>query len=209
MKLPAESNWKEITRNSYDQHADQFASFASTYRGKMQRWTEDFSRQFPKNSSILDVGCGAGRDALYLTEKGLLVTGIDFSKKLIEIVKKKVPNGKFFVMDFENLSLPQNSFEGAWANASLYHLPRTNLLKVFEQIREILKERGLFLSTYRVGEGERFTKEKRGDAILERFAVYYQPEEIKEMLTKAGFKDIEFELDHIETGDWMRFLARK
>ena len=112
MNLAIPKNWKETTRNSYNEHAEQFATFANTYRGKMQKWIEEFSQKFPKNSSILDVGCGAGRDALFFTGKRLLITGIDFSEELVKIVKNKVPAGKFFVMDFENISFPQNSFDG-------------------------------------------------------------------------------------------------
>ena len=73
----------------------------------------------------------------------------------------------------------------------------------------ITKKGGLFFCTFRVGEGEKVTKEKRGNATLERFYAYYTPEEIENLLSQAKFKKIEFELDQIESGDWMRFLARK
>lgn len=202
-------NWKQITKDNYNINATEFASFSSTYRGKMQAWTEQFANLFAPGSSILDIGCGAGRDAAYFVQKGLAVTGIDFSEKLIDIVKEKVPAGKFFVIDFEDLSFPEESFDGAWANASLYHIPKTHLAGVFQKVHDVLKKGGIFLSTYRVGEGEKFMKEKRGNATLERFGAYYQPEEIEKILHQAGFGSIKFDLDHIETGDWMRFLARK
>ena len=209
MNLSVGKSWKVVTKDSYDNHAEEFASFASICRGKMRKWIEYFSSQFAKNALILDMGCGAGRDALYFANKGLSVTGIDFSERLIEIAKKKVKSGKFLVMDFENLSFPENSFDGIWANASIYHIPRENLPDVYKNIYLVLKKGGLFFSTYRVGQGEMFTKEKRGEAILERFAAYYNSAEIKNLLNKTGFKNIEFESDLIETGPWVRFLARK
>lgn len=209
MNLSVGKNWKEITRNNYDKHVKEFASFTSAYRGKLEKWINYFSDKFPKGSSILDIGCGAGRDALYLAQKGLLVTGIDFSEKLIEIARNKVPSGKFLVMDFENLTFAENSFDGAWASASLVHIPRERLLKTLKKINTVLKKNGLFFSLFRVGEGERLTKEKRGDAMLERFYAYYKPEELENLLKKAGFKKIVPELDTIASGDWVGIFARK
>lgn len=104
-------------------------------------------------------------------------------------------------MDFENLSLPKNSFDGIWASASLLHVPRKNLLRVLKEINLVLKKDGLFFSLFRVGEGEKLTQEKRGNAILERFYAYYKPDEIETLLKKARFKNITWELDAIVSGD--------
>lgn len=188
MNLSMGKNLKEITKNSYDKHAKEFASFTTIFRGKLEKWINYYSDQFPKGSLVLDIGCGAGRDAFYLSSKGFSITGIDFSEKLIEIAKKKVPNGKFFVMDFENLSFPENSFDGVWASASLLHIPKERLLETLKRISLVLKKNGLFFSLFRVGEGEKLTKEKRGDAVLERFYAYYKPEEIEALLKKQNSK---------------------
>lgn len=202
-------NWKAVTKGAYDNYAEQFASFSTIFRGKLKKWINYFSSKLPKRSSILDIGCGAGRDSLFFVNKGFSVTGIDFSEKIIEIVKKRVANGKFIVMDFENLSFPENNFDGIWACASLYHLPKENLMGVLKKINLVLKRGGLFFSLFRFGEGERFTKEKRGNAILERFGAYYYPKELEVLLVKSGFKDIKFELDNMDTGEWIGFFANK
>lgn len=208
MNLSVGKKWKEITKNSYDKHAKEFASFTTIFRGKLEKWINYYSDQFPKGSLVLDIGCGAGRDALYLANKGLSITGIDFSQRLIRIAKKKVPSGKFLVMDFENLSFPKNNFDGVWASASLLHIPKRRLLQTLKKINLVLKKNGLFFSLYRVGEGEKLTQEKRGDAVLERFYAYYKPEEIATLLKKARFKSIVWELDVIVSGDWVGFFAR-
>ncbi len=209
MDLDINKNWKGITKRSYDEYAQEFASFATVFRGKLKKWIEYFSLQFPRNSKILDIGCGAGRDASYFASKGFSITGIDFSKRLIEIAKNKVSGGKFSVMDFENLSFPYSNFDGVWASASLLHIPKRKLLPTLKKINLVLKKNGLFFSLFRVGEGEKLTQEKRGDAILKRFYAYYKPEEIETLLKKAGFENIESELDSIVSGEWVGFFARK
>ena len=209
MTASIQEDWKKITLSSYDRNAEEFASFTTIFRGKLKKWIEYFSDQLPKGSLILDVGCGAGRDASYLIGKGLSVTGIDFSKRLIQIARKNVPNGKFIVMDFEKLDFPQRYFDGIWASASLYHIPRKNLLATLKNLNAVLKKDGLFFCLFRVGSGERFTKEKRGKAVLKRFAAYYNPEELEVLLSNAKFKNVISELDLIDTGDWVGFFGRK
>lgn len=78
MNLPVGKKWKEITKSSYDKHAEEFASFTTIFRGRLEKWINYYSNQFSKGSSILDIGCGAGRDAFCLNSKGFSVTGIGF-----------------------------------------------------------------------------------------------------------------------------------
>ena len=57
-----------------------------------------------KNSKIIDIACGNGRHAVYLNYLGYNVTGIDLSKKNIEIASKySKKNLKFFVHDMRKL----------------------------------------------------------------------------------------------------------
>ena len=160
-------------------------------------------------SLILDVGCGAGRDAKFFLDCGLQVIGIDLSEKLIEIAKKNISNARFYVMDFERLVFPKEKFDGVWASASLVHLPKERLQHVIGEIHQILRKDGLFFSSFRVGAGERFTEERRGKAILKRFYSYYKPEEVRQALMKAEFTIQDEEPDSINSGDWIFFLARK
>lgn len=202
-------DYKLVTKKSYDDNADQFASFAKVFRGKLENWIGEFADQINKEDQILDVGCGAGRDAEFLIKHNLKVTGIDNSTSLIEIAKSKVPKAAFFVMDFEEMAMPNNGFGGIWANASLVHVPKENVLPVLKNLYELLKEDGVFYSTWRVGNEEKFTNEKRGEGKLRRFYAYYQPEDLVSLVQKAGFKEVSFELDEIETGKWVLIKARK
>lgn len=47
-----------------------------------------FLTYVPKGSSILDMGCGAGRDMDYFSKKGYQATSIDISDKIIKHAKK-------------------------------------------------------------------------------------------------------------------------
>lgn len=57
--------------------------------------TDCFASLFGNGDSILDVGCGDGMKAKYLTKKGLVVTGIDYAEHMIEIAEREVPSAAF------------------------------------------------------------------------------------------------------------------
>lgn len=58
----------------------------------------------------MDVGCGSGCDAVYYAKKGAKVSGIDISKKEIDMVSKKI-TGNFVVGDMNKLPYAENSFD--------------------------------------------------------------------------------------------------
>ncbi len=58
----------------------------------------------------LDLGCGAGRHAVYLAEKGFLVTAIDNSQAGLEIARKKADE-KGVAIDFMLADLESDAFE--------------------------------------------------------------------------------------------------
>lgn len=66
---------------------------------------EKFKKYFQKNSNILDIGCGEGRNSIYLYNLGYNVTGIDFSETAIEYALSKKSGCKFYIMDILNLKI--------------------------------------------------------------------------------------------------------
>lgn len=96
------------------------------------RFQEHLFAQFRTATRVLDVGCGAGTDAVFLGGKGIKVYGFDISAGMIEVAKRKAadagleePMVQFSKGDATDLSkLPNGSFDGAYANFNvLNHLP--------------------------------------------------------------------------------------
>ena len=65
------------------------------------------------------------------------------------------------VMDIENLSLPPQSFDGIWANASLLHIPRANLPEAIARTATLLKPKGILFVAMKEGEGEGFEDHRK------------------------------------------------
>ena len=83
-------------RNHYDSVAMRydvgFKKAESRWRFHDLATWEHINRFFPKAGKLLDAGCGTGRWALRLARMGWYVTGVDISKKMLEVAKRKASN---------------------------------------------------------------------------------------------------------------------
>lgn len=99
--------------------------------------------------SILDLGCGTGLHTKELIKRGYEVVGLDLSKEMIEIAKKRNPEAKFYVSDMSNFDLIKN--EGKFDvvicmfSALGYLTENSQLESFFKCCKNHLKENGLLI----------------------------------------------------------------
>lgn len=110
-------------------------------------------RYFKKNSSVLDIGCGAGRTTVPLFNKGYKVTGIDVTPKFIELAKESAEKNNtpidYKVGDACSLEFPDNSFDNALFSFNGWSMIPTKEAR-FEAAKEIyrvLKPGGYYIFT--------------------------------------------------------------
>jgi|GEM_PF-272737 len=192
MKRFIEKMLRDRTWKSYESSAFDYARNVEDLHPHKE--AERFLSLIPSEGTIIDIGCGSGRDAKKFSERGFHVTGIDFSPSMIEIAKSKAPKATFKIIDMQSLNL-RDTFDAAWANASLLHIPKIHLPKVLENICSILNENGLFYIKMKQGSHEGIEIDTRYDN-LPKFYSYFEENELKQLLIKAGF-DL---LDVFKTG---------
>ena len=108
---------------------------------------------------ILDFGCGSGRDLRYFKSLGQIPTGIDSSGTFLKFAITSI-GCDVHHMNFINLDLPHFEYDGIFANATLFHVPRQEINRVMIELHETLKERGvLFCSNPRGNNQEDFSGE--------------------------------------------------
>jgi SAM-dependent methyltransferase len=78
--------------------------------------------------TILDFGCGPGRDLKALTELGHIAVGLDGSARFAFMARDQ--GFELWEQHFLKLELPSNQFDGIFANASLFHVPSQELPRV-------------------------------------------------------------------------------
>ncbi|HEU4962964.1 MAG TPA: class I SAM-dependent methyltransferase [Bacilli bacterium] len=102
-----------------------------------------------KVERILEIGCGVGRDTLHLAEAGFEVTATDFSASALAMVREKLPDVSLLLHDTrEPFPFVDGSFDLVLASLSLHYFDRSTTKLIVEEIKRLLRPRGLLL--YRV-----------------------------------------------------------
>lgn len=137
----------------YNTNANSFIS--STLAVDFSQTQDKFLHLLPSTASILDFGCGSGRDTKYFLDAGMQVDATDGSEELCRLASEYtgIPVRQ---MLFEELDAKEQ-YDGIWACSSILHLPKDVLKDVLKKMIVALKENGIIYTSFKYGmfEGER------------------------------------------------------
>ena len=187
------SNKIDITKRSYDKIAKDWTKKEFAIN-RLVGEVKKFATYMKSGKKVLDVGCGPGKHAKELIKLGLEVTGIDFSKEMIKEAKIRVPKGNFRLMDMKNLKYKNNTFDGLLCWATILHIERKDVVPVLLEFRRVLKNKGILTLSVKKGKGEGFVEKYNA----KRFFVYYNKNEIINLVKKSGFRILESEIKNLE-----------
>jgi len=136
------------TLEYYNKNAVSFAK--ETINADMHELYEFFLKYLTQGASILDLGCGSGRDAKYFLDKGYIVTAIDGSPELCRLATDYT--GQPVICKLFNELEFSNDFDGVWACASLLHLTMNDLIDVLQRIKRSLKNEGILYTSFKYGD---------------------------------------------------------
>ena len=100
----------------------------------------------PAPFTLLDLGCGPGRDLKTFRALGHVAIGLDGSEKFVEMARAH-SGCEVWHQNFMDLRLPDGFFDGIYANASLFHVPRSLLPEVLGKLFDALKPDGVLFSS--------------------------------------------------------------
>ncbi len=133
--------------------------------------------------TILDFGCGPGRDLRAFTRLGHQAIGLDGAESFVAMAR--VDSGcEVWHQDFLQLDLPADRFDGIFANASLFHVPRQELPRVLRQLRAALKPGGVLFSSNPRGENDEGWNGNR-------YGAWHDYQSWKALVENAGFEALE------------------
>jgi len=132
--------------------------------------------------TILDFGCGPGRDLKVFAELGHRAVGLDGAAQFADMARAH-SGCEIWQQDFLKLDLPQHHFDGVFANAVLFHIPSQELPAVLRQLHATLKPRGVLFSSNPRGNN---TEGWNGG----RYGAYYDLQTWQRHMSDAGFIEL-------------------
>lgn len=142
------------TSQFYEEHA--LSYFEETRSISMSEEHTRFLSRVPLSGTILDLGCGSGRDSRFFIQQGYKVVAIDKSPTLAKLASEYIGQ-EVLVRSFSELEYPE-TFDGVWASASLLHCARSDVPSILQRIVAAMKRGGALYMSFKYGNTERFDK---------------------------------------------------
>lgn len=131
--------------------------------------------------TILDFGCGPGRDLKALTDLGHVGIGLEGSTRFVGMAREQ--GFEVLQQNFLELELPSEKFDGVFANASLFHVPSQELPRVLRTLHATLKLGGVLFSSNPRGNNEEGWNGGR-------YGAYHDFENWRGYMLDAGFEEL-------------------
>jgi len=130
---------------------------------------DDFIVEFSLNlkqrraKRILDVGCGAGRNTVFLAREGFKVVGLDVSPTAVKLASKRadnenVKNCMFVAGSFLDLPFPDAHFDAAFSSYGIENVPLSGIKKALSEMKRLVRDIGMMLVTLHSTRHWRFGK---------------------------------------------------
>lgn len=160
----------------YERYAASY--YENTVDLSMEEALQRFLKLLPENADVLDLGCGSGRDSVYMEEAGCCVTLMDGSEQMCRLAEihtdQEVLHMTFEEMEFEQV------FDGIWACASLLHVAGKDMDRIMKKVVNALQPGGILYMSFKYGEEEEirnhrlfhdYTEETARDMIMRQRGV--------------------------------------
>ena len=182
-------------------HRDYFKSTAGL---NPSPFLTPLAKRLPPGATILDVGCGSGRDLRWLANQGFKPTGFELSPSLARLAEdfsgQPVIQGDFTTYDFSTLR-----FDALLLIGALVHVRHDEFASVLLHICRALREKGLVNLSMKEGDGQYTSHDGRVFSL-------WEPEHLDEVLHANGFEALDFKRasSALHTKDvWLTYILQK
>ena len=134
-----------------------------------------------------DLGCGPGRVAAYLADRGVDVVGVDLSPGMVEVARRRHPRIPFEVASMDALPFAEGELAGALAWYSIIHTAPEGQPALFAEFARVVRAGGMLLLAFQVGSDVVHLTQAYGHEV-DLYTRRQEPDRIRELLGEAGFE---------------------
>jgi SAM-dependent methyltransferase len=184
MKLgpPELDELARLTLEHYNQHAEDFRQGTQDHDVSQNIAALLQYIESAPPFTILDLGCGPGRDLKLFTGLGHIAVGLEGAGRFAEMARA-ASGCEVWQQDFLKLELPQGRFDGVFANAALFHVPSQELPRVLRELHATLKPGGVLFSSNPHGHNEEGWSSGR-------FGAFHDLDRWRRYVSTAGFVEL-------------------
>jgi SAM-dependent methyltransferase len=172
----------DVTLQHYNRHAEDFWRGTRDHDVSQNIAALLQSIEGDPPFTILDFGCGPGRDLKAFAELGHVAVGLEGAAELAALARAH-SGCEVWQQDFLRLALPDHHFDGIFANASLFHVPAQELPRVLRELNASLKPRGVLFASNPCGDNQEGWSGGR-------YGVYHDLETWRRYVSGAGFVEL-------------------
>lgn len=189
-------------QNFYEKNHKKY--FESTVNIEPAAFLEPLTKLLDPGATILDIGCGSGRDLLWFADHGFQPTGFEQSPGLASLARKHslqpVIEGDFSRHDFSSFQ-----FDALVCIGSFVHLSKWSLPTILKSVGQALSVTGLILLTLK--EGHDHVRSDDG-----RVFTLWSCKELELLFMSIGFEVIDFsrQISKLRSDDiWLSYVLRQ
>jgi len=196
------------TIDVYERSAKECLARWSKRRHRRSPLLVEWLQRLPADARLLDLGCGGGRDAGDLAQRGYRVVALDRTSALLSAGRHRYRLLPLVRGDIRYLPFQAMSFDGLWAAASLMHLPKPDACRTLSSLRRLVRPGGFFAATVTYGMKSRLVTD---GWLPGRYFARWKKDELARAVRRAGWDILELKVitNQERKGRWLNLLAQK
>lgn len=186
----------------YQTHSQ--AYFQATFGIDPSAMLAPLANRLQPGATVLDVGCGSGRDLCWLNRQGFRPTGFERAPELA-VLARQASGCRVIQGDFRSHDFSTYAFDGLLVLGSLVHLRHEDLPPVLSSISQALTAAGTMLLSLKKGQG----RARLPDG---RIFTLWQPGEVEGAVAQLDFTVVEASeaLSPVRPSDiWLSYTLTK
>ncbi len=196
------------TIDAYERSAKKCVARWSKRRHRRPSLLAEWLTCLPGDGRLLDLGCGGGKDAGELGQRGYRIVGLDRTSALLSAGRRRYRSLPLVRADLRRLPFHALSFDGLWAAASLMHLPKPVARRILTNLSKLVRPGGLFAATVTFGVKSRIVTD---GWVPGRYFARWKKDELARAVRRAGWNilDLKVVTNRERKGRWLNLLAQR